>query len=81
MSVTTLVAQYEYLQLILFSCVSGVGSAEGFGDTAELFKAINEEDFKKKLEETMEGRYSKQAAESEGNDAEALMNLPMRRYT
>lgn len=46
---------WKYLQLILFSCVSGVGSAEGFGDTAELFKAINEDDFKKKLEETMAG--------------------------
>ena len=65
---------WKYLQLILFSSVSGVGSAEGFGDTAELFKAINEEDFKKKLEETMEGMQDmfKRAAESEGDDAEGI---------
>tara|TARA_B100000902_G_scaffold340290_1_gene343019 strand:+ start:1608 stop:2888 length:1281 start_codon:yes stop_codon:yes gene_type:complete len=63
---------WKYLQLILFSSVSGVGSAEGFGDTAELFKAINEEDFKKKLEETMQGMQDmfKTAAEAQGEEGE-----------
>ena len=65
---------WKYLQLILFSCVSGVGSAEGFGDTAELFKAINEDDFKKKLEETMEGMQDmfKKAAENEGEEGDGI---------
>ena len=65
---------WKYLQLILFSCVSGVGSAEGFGDTAELFKAINEDDFKKKLEETMEGMQEmfKKAAENEGEEGDGI---------
>lgn len=46
---------WKYLQLILFSSVSNVSDGESFGDTADLFKAINEDEFKKKLEETMEG--------------------------
>lgn len=46
---------WKYLQLILFSSVSNVSDGESFGDTAELFKAINEDEFKKKLEETMAG--------------------------
>ena len=68
---------WKYLQLILFSCVSGVGSAEGFGDTAELFKAINEDEFKKKLEETMEGMQNmfKKAAENEGGEEGEGINL------
>jgi len=46
---------WKYLQLILFSIVSTVDNKEAFGDSAKLFEAINEEDFKKKLEETLEG--------------------------
>jgi hypothetical protein len=45
---------WKYLQLILFSTVSNVSDNVSFGDTANLFKAIDEEDFKIKLEETME---------------------------
>ncbi|MAV56606.1 MAG: hypothetical protein CMI79_03640 [Candidatus Pelagibacter sp.] len=70
---------WKYLQLILFSCVSGVGSAEGFGDTAELFKAINEDDFKKKLEETMEGMqemFKKAAENQEEGDGINLNDIP-----
>jgi hypothetical protein len=44
---------WKYLQLILFSTVSSVNDKEAFGDSAKLFEAINEEDFKTKLEETM----------------------------
>lgn len=46
---------WKYLQLILFSSVSNVSDGESFGETADLFKAINEDEFKKKLEETMAG--------------------------
>ena len=45
---------WKYLQLILFSTVSNSSSQESFGDTAELFKAINNDEFKKKLEDTMD---------------------------
>ncbi len=44
---------WKYLQLILFSVINEVKSGEGFGDTAKLFEAINEDDLKKKLEETI----------------------------
>jgi hypothetical protein len=44
---------WKYLQLILFSTVGSLDNKEAFGDTAKLFEAINEEDFKNKLQETM----------------------------
>tara|TARA_B100000886_G_scaffold340462_1_gene310199 strand:- start:3081 stop:4214 length:1134 start_codon:yes stop_codon:yes gene_type:complete len=44
---------WKYLQLILFSVSKNVNSQESFGDTAKLFEAINEDELKKKLEETM----------------------------
>ena len=45
---------WKYLQLILFSIVSMQKESDSFGDTAKLFEAIDEEEFGKKLEETME---------------------------
>lgn len=44
---------WKYLQLIMFSIVGTLDNKEAFGDTAKLFEAINEEDFKSKLEETL----------------------------
>ena len=44
---------WKYLQLILFSVIGKVDSQDSFGDTAKLFEAINEDELKKKLEETM----------------------------
>ena len=44
---------WKYLQLILFSVSSGLKSSESFGDTAKLFEAIDEEELKTKLEETL----------------------------
>jgi hypothetical protein len=44
---------WKYLQLILFSIVSGIENKEAFGDSAKLFEAINQDDFKSKLEETL----------------------------
>ena len=44
---------WKYLQLILFSVVSSQKNSDSFGDTAKLFEAIDEEEFKKKLEETV----------------------------
>jgi hypothetical protein len=46
---------WKYLQLILFSVIGSVHSTSELGDTAKLFEAINEEELKKKLEETLEG--------------------------
>lgn len=44
---------WKYLQVILFSVINGVNSHDSFGDTAKLFEAINQDEFKSKLEETM----------------------------
>ena len=44
---------WKYLQLILFSVCKGVNNKEEFGDTKNLFEAINEDDLQKKIEETM----------------------------
>lgn len=44
---------WKYLQLILFSVVGTLNDKNAFGDTAKLFEAINEEEFKGKLQETL----------------------------
>ena len=44
---------WKYLQLILFSVVSSINTDESFGDTAKLFEAINHDEFKQKIEETI----------------------------
>ena len=44
---------WKYLQLVLFTIVSSISDGNSFGDTAKLFEAINEDDFKSKLEETI----------------------------
>jgi ubiquitin len=68
---------WKYLQLLLFTTVSGISNGESFGDTAKLFEAINADDFKKKLEETvsqMQGVFSANsgagAGEGEKGDGE-----------
>ena len=46
---------WKYLQLILFSVIGCVHNKTELGDTAKLFEAIDEEELKKKLQETLEG--------------------------
>ncbi len=45
---------WKYLQLLLFAVVNNESDGKSFGDTAKLFEAINEDELKNKLEETME---------------------------
>lgn len=54
MTETTQEIIWKYLQLFLFSIVSDMKDGNNFGDTAKLFEAINENEFKTKLEDTME---------------------------
>ena len=42
---------WKYLQLLLFTLVSTISDGSSFGDTAKLFDAIDENEFKNKLEE------------------------------
>ena len=44
---------WKYLQLILFSVVGNQTKGRSFGDTAKFFEAIDESEFKSKLEETI----------------------------
>ena len=44
---------WKYLQLILFSVISEVTDGESFGDSAKLFEAIDENELKDKLEQTL----------------------------
>lgn len=45
---------WKYLQLVLFSVISGEKDINSFGDTAKLFEAIKEDELKEKLQEAME---------------------------
>lgn len=44
---------WKYLQLMLFAVVGSLENKDAFGDTAKLFEAINGDDFKNKLQETL----------------------------
>jgi len=46
---------WKYLQLMTFSLITDLNDETSFGDAANLFQAINEDEFKDKLQETMEG--------------------------
>lgn len=46
---------WKYLQLILFTIMNGVHDKTTFGETANLFDGVNEEDLHSKLSETIEG--------------------------
>ena len=46
---------WKYLQLVLFTIITNVDNKNTFGDTAKLFEAINGDEFKEKLEETIKG--------------------------
>jgi hypothetical protein len=44
---------WKYLQLVLFSVIGSVHNSADLGDTAKLFEAINEDELKDKLTETL----------------------------
>jgi hypothetical protein len=69
---------WKYLQLVLFTIVSSISDgdnvSETFGDTTKLFEAINENDFKSKLEETisqMQNLFGEMKEESGVGESEA----------
>ena len=45
---------WKYLQLIMMSLASSVKNNTAFSETTKLFESLNKEEFKEKLEETME---------------------------
>lgn len=61
---------WKYLQLVLFTIVSSISDGNTFGDTAKLFEAINEDEFKSKLEDTITQMH-KLFGENMDNDTES----------
>ena len=69
---------WKYLQLVLFSVIGSVHSTSELGDTAKLFEAINEDELKSKLEETlnnMQNLFSEAADTSEESSDEPKPNI------
>jgi NADP-dependent 3-hydroxy acid dehydrogenase YdfG len=71
---------WKYLQLIMFSIVGSISNKEAFGDSAKLFEAINQEEFKTKLEETLEQMQNMfqnmGSSSSNSNDEESTFQMP-----
>ena len=44
---------WKYLQLLLFSTIGNMSDGDSFKDTAKLFEAIDENEFKSKLQDTV----------------------------
>jgi hypothetical protein len=66
---------WKYLQLITFSIVGSMDNKEQFGEAARLFEMINEDEFKTKLEQTMEqmtGMFMEEEAQKEMPSAEDI---------
>ena len=64
---------WKYLQLILFSVIGSVHSSSDLGDTAKLFEAINEDELKTKLAETLKNMshlFQEGEGEGEGEERE-----------
>ena len=46
---------WKYLQLLMLSLVGSVKNKSGFGESADMFEGINEDDLQEKMKETMSG--------------------------
>jgi len=70
---------WKYLQLLLFSIINCVKSREDFGESAKLFEAIDENELKRKLEETlssMQDMFNFDETENSGENAEGDGQTP-----
>lgn len=67
---------WKYLQLILFTVVSSLSHEESFGDTAKLFEAINQDEFKEKLEETMKNMKDMFNGDKKDGNDKSSQNMP-----
>lgn len=57
---------WKYLQLILFQVIENVKTKSAFGDSANLFQGIDENELQEKMKETMEGLKAFFQKEEEG---------------
>tara|TARA_X000000368_G_scaffold32591_1_gene24039 strand:- start:495 stop:1787 length:1293 start_codon:yes stop_codon:yes gene_type:complete len=70
---------WKYLQLILFTIVTNIQDKESFGNNEKLFEAINSDEFKNKLQETVKSMedlfcQDKETDLSENNPFENIFN-------
>jgi len=78
LSQTTRDTIWKYLQLIMFSIVGSLNNKDAFGDSAKLFEAINQDEFKNKLEETltqMQGLFDMSGVETGAQTEGANFNM------
>ena len=61
-------AIWKYLQLISFAVIGSINDTSDLGDTAKLFEAINEDELKTKLAETLENMQGLFGEEQNGLD-------------
>ena len=67
---------WKYLQVILFTVIGKVNSEESFGDTAKLFEAINQDELKDKLEETINNLQNMMDNDNSIIDVSGVDHLP-----
>jgi hypothetical protein len=60
---------WKYLQLVLFTIISGVNDGATFGDSSKMFDSINSDEFRSKLEETISQMHNVFSATTEGTAA------------
>ena len=65
---------WKYLQLILMTIITNVDDRKSFGDAANLFEAINEDELRNKLEETIQQMYNMFEGKSQEECANANAN-------
>ena len=65
---------WKYLKLILFTVIGDLNSDECFGDSAKLFEAINNEEFKEKIQSSLEEM--EEIFNKENEDSEEARELP-----
>lgn len=71
---------WKYLQLIILSIITSINNGNSFGDTAKLFEAIDEEEFRKKIEETISGMdslFNNACEDGEDSFAEDISNIDL----
>lgn len=77
----TKVTIWKYLQLVLFTVIGKVENSDEFGDSIKLFEAINNDNFRSKLEDTFEEMklmFDKDTENSntDGTDSDKSFNIP-----
>lgn len=67
---------WKYLQLIIVTIVGSVNKKEAFGETSKMFESINEDEFKNKLQETLEEMQRMFQKDDSNNEGVNMENVP-----